>query len=147
MKKITIILICLYLIHVLFSDQLFDFTTLFKGEYIFKLDKRLKSSLALSYISFLALALCFEKTNNETFFIAFLFSSISFIGYIANFSHYENYETQIVKHSLLLLPIIFLDYTKITSFSFKTTYITYLAIFYLIFLKMISHTIYNIQNI
>lgn len=54
MKKITIILICLYLIHVLFSDQLFDFTTLFKGEYIFKLDETLKSSLALSYIFFSA---------------------------------------------------------------------------------------------
>lgn len=147
MKQITKIFICLYLIHVLFSDKLFDFSKIFNGEYKFILNDRIKNLVALSYVSFLGLALLFEKTNNEHFFIAFLLCCASFIGYIANFFHNKNYESQIVKHSTLLLPFIFLDYTNITSFSFKTTFITYIAIFYLIFLKIISHKVYDIQNI
>jgi len=147
MKKFTILFVILYIVHVFFADNLFDFTTLFNGEYKFILNDRIKNLVTLSYVSFLALALLFEKTNNEHFFIAFLLSCTSFIGYIANFFHNKNYNLQIVKHGTLLIPFIFLDYTNITSFSFKTTFITYVAIFYLIFLKMISHTIYNIKNI
>jgi hypothetical protein len=147
MKKFTILFVILYIVHVFFADQLFDFSTMFNGEYKFILNDRIKNLVALSYVSFLGLALLFEKTNNEHFFIAFLFCCASFIGYIANFLHNKNYESQIVKHSTLLLPFIFLDYTNITSFSFKTTFITYIAIFYLIFLKIISHKVYDIQNI
>ncbi len=144
MKNITKILISLYFIHVLFADFLFDFTKIFKGEYTFNLSERLKSVFALSYVTFLAIALSFEITNNETFFIAFLFSSLSFICFIAYFSHFEDYITQIAKHSLLLLPIIYLYCTEKVNFSFKPTYITYIAIFYLIFVKIISNKIYNI---
>jgi len=140
-SKFFVLFIVLYILHVLFADDLFDFTTLFNGKYRVDTSIMIRKTLKLTYVSFLTLGLYFENRTNETYLIALLFCSISIIGYIVKFSHQRYYKHQIVNHSLLLLPLLFIDYRK--NSSFKITFITYIAIFYLVILKIMANEIYK----
>lgn len=141
MNYLSIFFIFLYVIHVLFTKALFDFS-------IKNIDIKsiIKKSLMVSHLSMLVTAYLLIYPNVENLVIAFLFSLISTIGYIIKYSKNKNrthYFQQIVYHFLLSFVPLLLVVFSIKWGNYKPTWITYVSIIYFIILKIYNKQLYD----
>lgn len=141
MKFLTVFFIVLYLVHVLFSNGLLEFNK-------FDFENIMNRILLLSYVTMLALANVIENPNTENFIIAFVFSFGSCFGYAVKFMNNKDrihYVKQNFYHVFLLLtPLLFVIFNnKINWKKYNITIISFIAICYIVFLKLYNNQLYK----